>query len=404
MVESMAKKSAKGPLNGVRVLDMTAVLMGPYCTQILSDLGAEVIKIESPEGDITREIGPGKRAGASGLFATLNRGKRGIELDLKQPEAIEAVLQISKSCHVFIHSTRPAAMARLGLSYDRMRAENPQIIYANLAGFGSQGRYAGQPAYDDVIQGMTGVPVLEAMASGNSPRYLANTMADKVSGLAALYSVLAALYAQKTTGEGQELEISMFETMAGFMLTEHMTGAVFDPPQSAPVYKRLIARERTPFRTKDGWIAATVYNNKQVHRFAELTGREDIKTDPRFANVSARLEHMSEWCNLLQSILETRNTKEWLDILGAGEVPCAPINSTQDLLSDPHLLDVEFFETMHHPQDGKLTFPKTPTKFSKTPVQSRGLPPEKGEHTHDVLREFGVREAVIAKMAEHRRG
>ena len=238
----MAEVKGNGALEGVRILDMTAVLMGPYCTQILSDLGADVIKVESPEGDISREIGPGRRKGASGLFATLNRGKRGVELDLKRPEGIEILLEMAKHCDLFVHSTRPEAMKRLGLSYECLRSVNPRIVYMNLGGFGPDGRYAGQPAYDDVIQGMTGVSLLEARASGREPRYLANVMADKVSGLTAAYAALAALYAQKSSGLGQEVDVSMFETMAAFMLTEHMTGAVFDPPESEPVYQRLVAR------------------------------------------------------------------------------------------------------------------------------------------------------------------
>jgi crotonobetainyl-CoA:carnitine CoA-transferase CaiB-like acyl-CoA transferase len=381
----MAKTPANGPLSGVRVLDMTAVLMGPYCTQILSDLGADIVKIESPEGDITREIGPGKRKGASGLYATLNRGKRSVVLDLKRAEAIEALLEMARGCDLFIHSTRPAAMDRLGLSYQRLSAVNPAIVYMNLGGFGRNGRYAGQPAYDDVIQGMTGVSLLEARASGNEPRYLANVMADKVSGITAAYAALAALYAQKSTGQGQEVDVSMFETMSAFMLTEHMTGAVFDPPVGEPVYQRLIAKERVPFRTADGYIAATIYTNKQVHRFAD---------------VAARLHNVSAWCTEVQGVLIDKTTDEWLSQLTAAEVPAARINSTQDLLSDPHLQDVGFFETMQHPVDGTLTFPGPACTFSKTPAGIQGLPPEKGEHTRTVLKEFGISDSLIDALSQ----
>ncbi len=395
----MEKTPTKGPLSGVRILDMTAVLMGPYCTQILSDLGADVIKIESPEGDITREIGPGKRKGASGLYATLNRGKRSVVLDLKRPEANEALLEMARRCDMFIHSTRLAAMDRLGLSYQRMQEVNPGMVYMNLGGFGREGRYAGQPAYDDVIQGMTGVPLLEARASGNEPRYLANVMADKVSGITAAYAALAALYAQKSTGQGQEVDVSMFETMSAFMLTEHMTGAVFDPPASEPVYQRLIAKERVPFKTVDGYVAATIYTTKQVHRFADLASRPDIKTDPRFADVAARLHNVSAWCDTVQEILISKTTDEWLSLLTAAEVPVARINSTEDLLHDPHLRDVGFFQSMKHPVDGTLTFPGPACKFSATPASIQGLPPEKGQHTRSVLQEFGLAESLISQLS-----
>ncbi|WP_294221548.1 CoA transferase [uncultured Shimia sp.] len=394
----MSISEPKGALDGVLVLDMTAVVMGPYCTQILSDLGADVIKVESPEGDIAREIGPGKRKGASGLFATLNRGKRSIELDLKRPEAVDALLDLAQNCDLFVHSTRPAAMARLGLSYQRLAKINPRLVYMNLGGFGKNGRYAGQPAYDDVIQGMTGVPLLEARASGNEPRYLANIMADKVSGITAAYAALAALYAQQSSGLGQEVDVSMFETMSAFMLTEHMTGAVFDPPSSEPVYKRLIARERVPFRTADGYIAATIYTNKQVHRFSDLADRSDLKNDPRFVDVAARLTHVSEWCQAVQNILTGKTTTQWLALLNAAEVPAARINSTQDLLQDPHLLEVGFFQSVQHPIDGTMTFPGPSCQFSKTPAAIQGPPPEKGQHTEAVLREFGVPAKLIEQL------
>lgn len=394
----MTDSAQNGPFHGIRVLDMTAVLMGPFCTQILGDLGAEIIKLEAPEGDITRQIGPGRRPGASGLYQTLNRGKRSVVLNLKQPEAKAALLEIARSCDLFIHSTRPAAMQRLGLSYDELRAVNPSIVYVNLGGFGRNGRYAGQPAYDDVIQGLTGVPLLEAHASGNEPRYLANVMADKVSGLTAAYACMAALYARKSTGQGQEVDVSMFETMASFMLTEHMTGAIYDPPESEPIYQRLVARERRPFRTADGYIAATIYTNPQVARFAKLSGRSELTEDPRFCDVSARLRHVADYCNLLQEILQERDTDSWLTLLNAAEIPAARINSTEDLLHDPHLAEVGFFSKVEHPLDGTLTFPGPACVFSRTPAQIRSGPPELGEHTQEVLREFGLDDTLVARL------
>lgn len=388
-----------GALEGVRVLDLTAVLMGPLCTQILSDLGADVIKIESPEGDITRQIGPGRRPGTSGLFHTLNRGKRSVCLDLKQEAGLAALLELARGSDLFIHSTRPGAMRRLGLDYDRLGAVKPDIVYVNLGGFGRVGPYAGQPAYDDVIQGMTGVPMLEARASGHEPRYLANAMADKVSGLTAAYACLAALYARKATGQGQEVDVSMFEAMSAFMLTEHMTGAVYDPPLSEPVYARMIARERRPYRTADGYIAATIYTNPQVERFASAAGIPNPLSDPRFRDVAARLRHVEDYCTLLQDALVNRTTEEWLDLLTAAEVPVARINTTEDLLTDPHLQEVGFYHPVDHPLDGTLTFPGPVPGFSRTPARIGRPPPEHGEHTEEVLAEAGLDVAAITGRA-----
>ncbi|MGO1121065.1 CaiB/BaiF CoA transferase family protein [Rhodovibrionaceae bacterium A322] len=399
MVSTSQKKTPpKGPLSGVKVLDLTSVLMGPYCTQILSDLGADIIKVEGPDGDVTREIGPGKRTGSSGLYHTLNRGKRGLLLDLKTAAGRQALIELSKKVDLFIHSIRRPAMERLGLSYDILSKENPRLVYANLNGFGLSGPYAGQPAYDDVIQGMTGVPLLEARASGNEPRFLANVMADKVSGLTAVYAVMAALYAQATSGIGQEVDVSMFETMSAFMLTEHMTGAVFSPAVSEPVYQRLIAKERRPYQTKDGYVAATIYNNKQWHRFTDLVDQPDLRHDTRFIDIAARLKNVSAYCSLVQDFLKERSTADWLALFREAEIPAAPINSTEDLLTDPHLQAVDFFKKVEHAQDGTLTFPGPPTDFSKTPAAIQGPPPELGEHSEEILREFDLPEDLIREL------
>nr|WP_314075414.1 CoA transferase [uncultured Roseococcus sp.] len=273
-----------GTLAGLRVLDLTAVLMGPFCTQILADHGAEVIKVEGPEGDTTRQLPVSRAPGMGAMFFNLNRGKRGISLDLKRPEGRAALLRLAESADVFIHAMRADAMTRLGLTYADLRAVNPRIIYANMYGFSRRGPYAAWPAYDDTIQAMSGMAALQGRMNG-APAYSATLVADKVSGLTALYAVLMALLHRNRTGEGQEIEVGMFETMANFVLTDHVNGALFDPPEGEPVYPRAASPHRRPYRTKDGWIAVLIYNDKHWRAFVELTGQPEWARDPRFSTL-----------------------------------------------------------------------------------------------------------------------
>ncbi|MBR0641699.1 CaiB/BaiF CoA transferase family protein [Plastoroseomonas hellenica] len=397
MQDATQTRASHGTLAGIRVLDLTAVLMGPFCTQILADHGAEVIKVEGPEGDTTRQLPVSPAPGLGAMFYNLNRGKRGLALDLKLQEGRAALLRLAARADVFIHAMRADAMARLGLTYADLAAVNPRIIYANVYGFSRRGPYAKGPAYDDTIQAMSGMAALQGRMLG-TPSYSATLVADKVSGLTALYAVLMALLHRARTGEGQEIEVGMFETMANFVLTDHINGALFDPPKGEPVYGRAASPNRRPYRTADGWIAMLVYTDKQWRAFYEAAGQPAWMRDPRYATLKDRAPHVSEVYGHLAETLLDRTTADWLARCTAAEIPAAPVNETADLLRDPHLEAVGFFieqETAF----GKVRFPGMPAWFSRTPGQITGPAPALGQDGRAVLAESGFSEAEIDALA-----
>lgn len=387
-----------GALAGIRVLDLTAVLMGPFCTQILADHGAEVIKVEGPEGDTTRQLPVSRAPGMGAMFLNLNRGKRGLALDLKRPEGRAALLRLAEGADVFIHAIRAEAIARLGLTYADVAAVNPRIVYANVYGFSRRGPYAQGPAYDDTIQAMSGMAALQGRMLG-APAYSATLVADKVSGLTALYAVLMALLHRARTGEGQEIEVGMFETMANFVLTDHINGALFDPPQGEPVYPRAVSPNRRPYRTADGWIAALIYTDRHWRAFMELAGQPDWMGDPRFATLKDRARHIDEIYTRLAETLQQRTTADWLAGFARAEIPAAPVNETSALLHDPHLEAVGFFTAQETPL-GRLRFPGMPAWLSRTPGRITGPAPALGQDGRAVLAEAGFSEAEIAALAE----
>src|SRR5215831_5221709 len=260
-------KSA-GPLAGVRVVDLTSMVMGPYCTQIMADMGADVIKIEPPEGDNTRYISVGPTHGMSGVFVNVNRGKRSIVLDLRSDGDKAALRALIAKADVFIHSMRSKAIAKLGFGYDAVAAINKKIVYTNCYGYGRRGRARDLPAYDDTIQAECGIPSVQKLLTGEAS-FVGTIMADKIAGMTAVYATMMALFHRERTGEGQEVEVSMFETMAAFMLVEHANGAIFDPPLGPAVYPRTVAPNRAPYRTSDGYIAALIYNDKHWSAFID---------------------------------------------------------------------------------------------------------------------------------------
>ncbi len=387
-----------GPLSGVKILDLTTVVMGPFATQILAELGAEVIKVESREGDNMRHVGPMKSPGMGHLFLHLNRGKRDIVLDLKQPEGREAVLRLAARTDVLVYNVRPAAMARLGLSYEDVRAVNPRIVYVGAYGYAEKGPGAGRAAYDDLIQGITGLPWLTSRDGTAPPRYAPVNLADRVTGLHAVYAITAALFHRERTGEGQSVEVPMFESVAQFVLGDHLAGMSYEPPIGGTGYARLA--ERRPYATKDGWICALVYNDRQWDRFLRAVDRADLLEDARFTSHGMRAAHIAEVYEFLAGLFATRTTAEWTALLSSIDVPVAPMNKVADLLDDEHLAATGFFEAEAHPTEGSLLAPRTPTGWSASPPGPRTPAPLLGQHSAEVLREVGYSDDEIAAMVK----
>ncbi|MEE6164762.1 MULTISPECIES: CaiB/BaiF CoA transferase family protein [unclassified Mycolicibacterium] len=375
-----------GPLHGVRVVDLTAMVMGPYCTQIMADMGADVIKVEPPQGDNTRYISVGPAPGMSGVFANVNRGKRGIVLDLQADADREALRALIATADVFIHSMRAKAISKLGFGYDDVAAINPAIVYTNCYGYGRRGPDADRPAYDDTIQAECGLPAVQEQLTGEAS-YVGTIMADKVAGLTALYATMMALFHRERTGEGQEVEVSMFETMASFMLVEHANGAMFDPPLSPAVYPRAVAPNRKPYETKDGQIAALIYNDKHWTAFIERV--QPAWNGPQFATLEQRARQIDTVYGLLAQTLKERTTDEWLQLFRELEIPAAAVHTPDALFDNPHLNAVGLFETVATAH-GPVRFPGVPTWFSRTPGRINGFAPELGADTAAVLAELGV--------------
>ncbi len=390
----MSGGRGQGPLRGIRVLDLTSVLMGPYATQIFADLGADVIKVEGPAGDTTRHLPPATEPARGAMFVNLNRGKRSIVLDLKKPEAVEALLTMVEKADVFIHSMRGAAIKRLGLGADAVRARNPTIIYTNLYGFGEKGRYADYPAYDDIVQAASGLADLQKHLNGGEPAYLATVVADKMAGLTGVYAVIAALFERERSGKGQEIEVPMFETLVSFMYAEHLGGALYDPPMGPPAYPRVVAPERKPYRTRDGHIALMIYTDRHWQTFFDAIGNPSWSTDPMFASITERTKNIGAVLGRLSDILKDRTTDEWMALFRRIEVPAMPVFTPTDLLHDPHLEDAGFW--VEQEEGGhRMRFPGIPTRFSETPGAIGDPGPPLGADGDAVLAEYGLDAAAL---------
>jgi crotonobetainyl-CoA:carnitine CoA-transferase CaiB-like acyl-CoA transferase len=381
-----SSSNGAGPLTGVRVVDLTAMVMGPYCTQIMADMGADVIKVEPPQGDDTRYISVGPVRGMGGVFVNVNRGKRGITLDLQSDSGKTVLRALVAHADVFIHSMRSKAVARLGFGYDEVAAINPAIVYTNCYGYGRRGPKGDLPAYDDTIQAACGLPYVQEQLTGE-PNYVGTILADKVAGLTALYATMMALFHRERTGEGQEVEVGMFETMASFMLVEHANGAMFDPPLGPAVYPRTVAPNRRPYRTSDGYIAALIYNDK--HWAAFMDAVRPPWASELYATLERRARQIDTVYALLAETLAQRTTQEWLELFRELEIPAAALSSPATLFDDDHLNAVGFFETVDTVH-GPVRFPGVPTWFSRTPGRVSGPAPELGADTAEVLEELGL--------------
>jgi crotonobetainyl-CoA:carnitine CoA-transferase CaiB-like acyl-CoA transferase len=389
----------KGPLAGIKVLDLTSVLMGPYATQIFADLGADVIKVEDPRGDTTRFLPPGPAPGRGAMFINLNRGKRSVALDLKQAAAREALLRLVASADVFVHSMRAGAIKRLGLDYSAVRQVNPKIIYANLYGFGREGRYRDYPAYDDIVQAASGLADLQSRLNRGEPAYLATVVADKVAGLTAAYAIAAALFARERGAGGQEIEVPMFETLASFAFTEHLCGSLFEPPLGPPEYPRVVSPQRRPYRTKDGHLGVMIYTDQHWRAFFDAIGNPEWSKDPMFQSITSRTQNIGSVLGRLADVFAKRTNDEWMEVLTAAHVPAMPIMSLSDLLSDPHLEDANFWVS-RQTEDGAVRYPGIPTSFSETPGEIGDPGPAHGADGEAVLLAAGLsHEAVDALKA-----
>ncbi len=389
---------AGGPLEGVRVLDLTSVVVGPLATQIMADHGADVIKIEAPTGDIVRTLaGRGVTANMSGKFLHLNRNKRSIALDLKQTAAREALMKLIEKADVLIWNMRPPAMARLGLGYEEVRQVNPRIIYCGMFGFGQDGRYRDKPAYDSIIQGSAGIAALHHRVTGQ-PRYLPMVIADRTVGLIAVQMILMALYQRTRTGEGQAIEIPMFENIVKAVLEEHMYLKTFDPPLGPSGDPRLLDAEARPLATRDGWICISGNTDGQAFAIFDAIGRPELKTDPRFSSVAARFKNTTEYFRIRAEGLLQKTTAEWLEIFDATDVPAMPFQTLDDLMQDPHLKDIGFFSRIEHPTEGRIWNMRLPNKLSGGARRDFRAAPKIGEHSIEILREAGYGDAAIEAM------
>jgi len=385
-----------GPLAGVKVVDFTTIVMGPYASQMLGDLGADVVKVEALGGDAMRHVGPKKNAGMGPNFLHLNRSKRSLALDLKQPRGIAVMRRLLAGADVFIHSLRPRTIARLGLSHADIAAFNPSIIHAGCFGYGQRGPDAGKPAYDDLIQGACGVPDLARRASGAEPRYPPLNLADRSIGLYAAMAINAALFERARSGLGQELQIPMFETLTQFVLGDHMWGHTHVPPIDGTGYVRLVSPERRPFRTLDGHVCVLIYSDRQWRSFLALIGEPARFTDdPRFGDADARTRHVDEVQGFVAAHMARRTTAEWLAALEAADIPVTRMNTLEDLMADPHHAATGFFEDVEHPSEGRLRMMRVPAEFGRTPAVPTRLAPRLGEHGAEVLRELGYAAAEI---------
>lgn len=387
------------PLDGVRILDMTAVVMGPYTTQILGDMGADIIKVEAPCGDTMRRVGPMRHPDMGHLYLNTNRSKRSIALDLKKPEGRAALLKLAATVDVLVYNVRPKAMARLGLSYEDVRAVNDKIIYAGLVGYGQNGPYAEKPAYDDLVQGAVGMGSLMARSGSPAPRYVPLTLADRTVGLHGVIAITGALYFRTHTGQGQEIQVPMFETMASMVLADHMAGAMFDPPLGATGYQRLLSPDRRPFQTRDGHVCVLIYTDAHWERFFQAIGRASVfHEDARFTTMEARAENIDAVYKTVSEIMLTRTSGEWLDLFEKADIPVMPMHTVDTLIDDPHLRAVGLLETTRHPSEGTLRTIGTPATWSVSQPAASRPAPRIGEHSVEVLREIGCDPGTIAAL------
>ena len=383
-----------GPLAGIKVVDLSTIVSGPLCAQALGDLGADVVKVEAPPiGDTARIIGGIQKAGMTGFFAQFNRNKRSVKLDLKTDKGRDALLALIDSADVLIENYRPQVMARLDLGYDVLAARNPRLIYVAINGFGSTGPYATRPAYDMVIQALSGFA--KELGSEESPRLISNLVADKTSGLTALSGVLAALFARERTGEGQRVEVPMLDAFASFILADSFGAQIFGPPPGDPSIADNLYRA---WPTQDGHVAMIIIEDHQFKAICRVLGREDAADDARFATLMDRMTNAPSLFAMLGEEIPKHTTAELVERAAEEGAPLAPVNGLQELLEDEQALANSIVVDIPHAEAGSIPVLRSALRFEKTPSNIRRAPPMLGEHTQEVLREAGVDEAIIEEL------
>jgi crotonobetainyl-CoA:carnitine CoA-transferase CaiB-like acyl-CoA transferase len=392
-----------GPLSGIRVIDITTVVLGPYCSQTLGDMGADVIKVETLEGDSTRLIGPSRTPGMGSYFANLNRNKRSLALDLKKPEAREAILRLVETADVFVHNMRIAAANRLGLDYQALSERNPKLIYACASGFRKGSSMQEFPAYDDLIQGVSGIASLNAGQDG-APRYFPTVVVDKLTGAMLASMIGMALFHRERTGQGQEIHLPMMETILSFTLVEHLSHGTLGEPEKGLGYPRMLTPHRRPYQTKDGYISVIAHSNAQWGKLFDAMGVPDLINDPRFSSVQARSANIDAVYATLTEGMQQRTTAEWLAELRPADIPCGKANSLEDLFADPYLGETGYFESHQHPVEGDVVIPAIPARFSKSPPNVHRPWPQLGQHTREILAEAGYSQAEIDRISGARVG
>jgi crotonobetainyl-CoA:carnitine CoA-transferase CaiB-like acyl-CoA transferase len=390
----------KLPLQGIRILDLTSAVVGPYATQILADYGAEVIKLEQKSGDIIRWIsGRSRTPGMSGKFMHMNRNKRSISLDLKMDSAKEALLRLVKQSDVFVHNMRAEAISHLELSVEHLVSVNPGLIYCSIVGFGSKGPYANRPAYDSILQGGTGLANLFA-ASGGEPRYAPYVVIDRTAALMVVNAILVAILCHSRTGEAKEIEVPMFESYASLLLSEHLYGETFEPPIGKSGDSRLLDINAKPVKTKDGYICVTTNTDAQVIAMFEAFGRPDLKADSRFNVAINRIDHISEFFELRAREIAKQPTGYWLETLARHDIPCMQCHTIDSLVNDPHIVDVGLIDRVTHPTQGKIKTIKVPMELTGFEPSLRYHAPHIGEHTPEILRDLGFSDSEVKAMLE----
>ena len=386
------------PLKGVRILDLTSVVVGPVCTWRVGQYGAEMVKVESPEGDLLRGLGGMSPTGQhSGAYLHFNRGKRNICLDLKKEGAREAIDRLVESADVIVANMRPQALQRLGLDAASVRAKHPEKIYCLITGYGTDGPYAGLPTYDSVVQGATGMAGL-MLARDGAPAYVPLLICDHVAGEIAAGSIMAAVIEQRASGKGCSIEVPMFETMAGFVLQEHLAQQSFDPPVGPPGDLRLLSPHNKPVKTADGWISFTINTDPQVRAFLKATDRHDLLEDARFSSVAARARNVSEWFAIRGAPLTNGTTQHWLELFRAADIAVQPCHTLDTLPKDEHLEAVGLIQFEDHPTEGRTAAIRSSIRFGddypsrRTPAQPRGA------DTVTLLKELGYEDDAITGL------